>query len=269
MMWFWSSRLCRKEIKWLPGFFIVTKQNAHNIWHWHIRMQFFSTPSWLSGVRNEARACRLCSVEVALFQMPLCPEKTSRCLLVAKGKTVWIFKIAARKAISLAANRRAITMTNLDLYNFPKQCGTCKSTVGKFKLLYISFAPAKFLTWHLAGRAIRHGQFPKSEIFRQTPRTCRQTRETTVKTPRLPHLEGYWPRSERWIPHHQSSTPPNNLALLLMFFWLVVEPTPLKNIGNLTQIRVKRKNTWNHQPVFYSQGIVFSAWWPRFASLMK
>jgi len=26
-----SSRLCRKEIKWLPGFFIVTKQNAHNI----------------------------------------------------------------------------------------------------------------------------------------------------------------------------------------------------------------------------------------------
>ena len=34
-----------KKSKWLPGFFIVRKQNTHNIWHWHIRMQIFSTPS--------------------------------------------------------------------------------------------------------------------------------------------------------------------------------------------------------------------------------
>ena len=38
-----------------PVFFIVTKQNAHNIWHWHIRMESFLTPSWLSGVRNAPR----------------------------------------------------------------------------------------------------------------------------------------------------------------------------------------------------------------------
>ena len=39
-----------------------------------------------------------------------------------------------------------------------------------------------------------------------------------------------------------------------LLFWLVVEPTPLKNIsqnGNLPQIGVKIKHIWNHHLVFH------------------
>ena len=40
-----------------------------------------------------------------------------------------------------------------------------------------------------------------------------------------------------------------------MLYWLVVEPTPLKNIsqnGNLPQIGVKIKNLWKHHLVYYT-----------------
>ena len=46
-------------------------------------------------------------------------------------------------------------------------------------------------------------------------------------------------------------------ALRIVFFWLVVEPTPLKNIrqnGNLPKIGVKIKNIWNHHLVFVWRG---------------
>ena len=202
--------------------------------------------------------------------MPLCPEKTSRCLLVAKGKTVWIFKIAARKAISLAANRRAITMTNLDLYNFPRTMWYVQVHSGEIQASVHKLRPSQILDLTFGWPCNWARAISKIWNPRQTPRTCRQTRETTVKTPRLPHLEGYWPRSDRWIPHHQSSTPQNDLALLLMFFWLVVEPTPLKTIGNLTQIRVKRKKieTTNQffilRESFFRHGVLdLLLWWNR------
>ena len=112
---------------------------------------------------------------------------------------------------------------------------------GEFKLLYISFAPAKFLTWGI-WLAVQLGTGNFQNLKSKTNSENVSTNPWNHReNPRLPHLEGYWPRSDRWIPHHQSSTPQNDLAFLLMFFWLVVEPTPLKNIGNLTQMRVKRK----------------------------
>ena len=40
-------------------------------------------------------------------------------------------------------------------------------------------------------------------------------------------------------------------SMVAMYYWLVVEPTPLKNIsqnGNLPQVGVKIKHIWNHHP---------------------